>query len=274
MIPLLIIPQILLSGVLVKYHDLYQPLSRKTVVPFLGDVMASRWAFEALAVNQFKFNEHEKKFYSLDKKIKHANYYGVAWFNTMNNLLEEWKTNPTEKAENAAILEKELQLATPNLSDSIKEQIAGLSFLNPQVSGAAIGRVLGEIRKYQLDNYKLLTAKRDNYMSQVMADKAKQQQYNERLRTYSNSSLNDFVSTLGPDGNDLLIEDKRIVKLSDPIYTDGTQTLNIRAHYLAPTKALFGKMIDTFWMNIIVLWGMSFVLLIGLKFDVVKKIVQ
>ena len=59
-IPFLIIPQLLLAGVVVKFDKLNPILAKQGGVPIVGEMMASRWAFEALAVNQFKANEFHK----------------------------------------------------------------------------------------------------------------------------------------------------------------------------------------------------------------------
>jgi ABC-type multidrug transport system ATPase subunit len=58
-IPFLLVPLILLSGVIVKYDKMHYSISSDKYVPFVGDMMASRWAYEALLVNQFKNNEYQ-----------------------------------------------------------------------------------------------------------------------------------------------------------------------------------------------------------------------
>src|SRR5690606_25641049 len=64
LIPFLIIPQLLLAGVVVKFDKLNPTVASigggGGKVPVVGEVMASRWAYEALAVNQFKENSFEK----------------------------------------------------------------------------------------------------------------------------------------------------------------------------------------------------------------------
>ncbi|MGE5395768.1 MAG: ATP-binding cassette domain-containing protein, partial [Candidatus Saccharibacteria bacterium] len=47
LVPLLLIPQILLCGVIVKFDDLQNKNADKDAVPLVGEIMASRWAFEA-----------------------------------------------------------------------------------------------------------------------------------------------------------------------------------------------------------------------------------
>jgi hypothetical protein len=43
------------------------------------------------------------------------------------------------------------------------------------------------------------------------------------------------------------------------------------AHFYAPAKNLFGRFIDTFYANLLVLWGMTILLAICLFFDIFPK---
>ena len=59
LIPFIIIPQLLFSGVLVKYDKLHiNSRASNEYVPFIGEMMPARWSFEALAVEQFKNNRY------------------------------------------------------------------------------------------------------------------------------------------------------------------------------------------------------------------------
>jgi ABC transport system ATP-binding/permease protein len=79
LIPFLIIPQLLLSGVIVKFEKLNPSITSQRTVPVAGEMMASRWAFEALAVNQFKNNLYEKKFYGYDEMMSVADFKKNYW---------------------------------------------------------------------------------------------------------------------------------------------------------------------------------------------------
>ena len=75
LIPLILVPQLLFSGVIVNFDKLHNSIATKDYVPRIGDVMTSRWAYEALAVNQFSNNEYEKHFFEDEKRISQASYY-------------------------------------------------------------------------------------------------------------------------------------------------------------------------------------------------------
>src|SRR5690606_13798403 len=74
LIPLLLIPQLILSGVVVKFDKLNPRIGNTETVPLVGDMMASRWAFEAAMVTQFKDNRLERELFSYDQVIADADF--------------------------------------------------------------------------------------------------------------------------------------------------------------------------------------------------------
>ncbi|HPF94239.1 MAG TPA: ATP-binding cassette domain-containing protein, partial [Tenuifilaceae bacterium] len=63
-IPFILVPQILLSGTVVQFDNLHPAITRRVYVPAVGDIMVSRWAYEALAVEQFKKNPFNAHFFN------------------------------------------------------------------------------------------------------------------------------------------------------------------------------------------------------------------
>lgn len=72
-IPILLIPQILLCGLVVSFADL-TPMSTTGNVPAIGNVIPSRWAYEALAVTNYTNNDFEKEFFAYDKEKYETQY--------------------------------------------------------------------------------------------------------------------------------------------------------------------------------------------------------
>src|SRR5205085_2459707 len=73
LIPLLLIPQMILSGLLFSYDKLNNVISQRGKVPMIADMMVSRWAFEAMAVHQFVNNDYGSSFYKYDREQSQAN---------------------------------------------------------------------------------------------------------------------------------------------------------------------------------------------------------
>ena len=76
-IPFILVPQLLFSGVIVSFNKLHRNFMSVEYVPVIGDLMISRWAYEALAVNQFKNNEFEKYFFNVEKEISHLSFQSM-----------------------------------------------------------------------------------------------------------------------------------------------------------------------------------------------------
>lgn len=73
-VPFLLVPQILLAGVIVKFDKLHHAFANYEYVPVAGDIMASRWVYEALAVNQFANNLYQRHFYDVEMRVSNISY--------------------------------------------------------------------------------------------------------------------------------------------------------------------------------------------------------
>ena len=89
-IPMLLIPQILLCGLVVSFSDL-TPKSTTGNVPVIGNLIPSRWAYEALAVTSFTDNEYEKQFFELDKQKYENQFFNMGYLYELQSQLETMK---------------------------------------------------------------------------------------------------------------------------------------------------------------------------------------
>ncbi len=74
-IPLLLIPQILLCGLVVRFDELNLGGQEKNQVPLIGEVIPSRWAFEALVVEQFADNAFNRPYFPIEREKYLAQFY-------------------------------------------------------------------------------------------------------------------------------------------------------------------------------------------------------
>ncbi|MGB3618611.1 MAG: ATP-binding cassette domain-containing protein, partial [Catalinimonas sp.] len=74
LIPLLLIPQLILSGAIFDFGKLNQTLSTKGKVPLIADLMTSRWGFEALTVRQYKANDYEAMIFDVEQAESASNF--------------------------------------------------------------------------------------------------------------------------------------------------------------------------------------------------------
>ncbi|MFC2138598.1 ATP-binding cassette domain-containing protein [Bacteroidota bacterium] len=88
LIPFLIIPQLILSGIIVKFEKLNPKISSPSEIPIYGEIITARWAYEALAVYQFMENDYEKQFYTFDKAMSESDYKKNYWIKKLNNKVD------------------------------------------------------------------------------------------------------------------------------------------------------------------------------------------
>ncbi|HEX8515557.1 MAG TPA: ATP-binding cassette domain-containing protein [Bacteroidia bacterium] len=281
LIPFLIIPQLLLSGVIVKFDKLNPAITSQSYVPFSGEVMTSRWAFEALAIKQFKDNRFDKNLYKYDKAISIATYKKDFWLPEMVKKLEFCEANymkPDKKQEVVAALQmirNELDKELKVKSNS-RIKCGGLSNLNigsfgPTVA-AQIHKCFDDLKMNYQKNFKNATEMKDKEVSTFMKDSVSRYNYLKEKDEYQNESLSDLVKNRTTPYRILDLDGEYVQKI-EPVYLDPASNAG-RAHFFAPRKKFFGTYYDTFWFNICVIWGMSLILAITLYFDVLKKFIN
>tara|TARA_Y100000589_G_scaffold246893_1_gene234768 strand:- start:87946 stop:91002 length:3057 start_codon:yes stop_codon:yes gene_type:complete len=278
LIPFLIIPQLILSGVIVKFDKLNPALTSQTTVPLSGDVMTSRWAFEALAVTQFKDNAFEKNFYDFDKQLKTAEFKKNFWLSKLREKLSFIKNNinkqdKREELDHAfALLKNEIEKENQKLKKITFDQLEELSFTNfkPGKSDAALNTYFNKLNRYYLDMYHEASDKKDALVSKMNKTDEDRQKFIELKDNYTNESLNDLVQNKN-ELNKIIEVDDQLIQKADPVFLDSD---GFRSQFFAPRKTIFGQSLPTYWVNILVIWMMSIALGITLYFDVLKTIIR
>lgn len=280
LIPILIIPQLLFSGVMVKFDKLNPIITSQSVVPAIGDAMASRWAFEALAVKQFKDNKFNKNIYKYDKALSIATYKKDYWLPAMHSKLDYCESNlkkPENKQEviDALNMVKNEIIKELKVAGNEKLKCGSLDKLSIDQFGPTVStqtrEFLDKLKTVYLNNFKRATDLKDKEISKLNKDSVARAQYLKDKDAYENESLHDLVTNRTTANRILDLNGEYIQKI-DPIYLDPTSNYG-KAHFYAPRKKLFGKFYDTYWFNISVVWGMSLLLLVTLYFDVLKRFI-
>ncbi|MDH4298381.1 MAG: ATP-binding cassette domain-containing protein, partial [Cyclobacteriaceae bacterium] len=161
LIPLLLIPQLILSGVVVKFDKLNPVIGNSATVPVVGDLMASRWAFEAAMVTQFKDNLFEREFYLFDKIMANADYKRVYFIPEIETRLEYCARNSNASGQDVKDkVARNLRLIKRELSDelaSTKQTLPELYELAPgkYESSAydSVSRFLENLKRYYVNRY-------------------------------------------------------------------------------------------------------------------------
>jgi hypothetical protein len=117
------------------------------------------------------------------------------------------------------------------------------------------------------------TSQEKDGVTNVLTQNIGKENFEKLQMDYDNESLDDLVKNSKTAERIIEYEGSLIQKI-DPIFLDPPKNSFISAHFYAPRKRLFGQYVDTFWVNIIVIWTMSLGLAITLYFDVLKKLMD
>ncbi|HEX2920884.1 MAG TPA: ATP-binding cassette domain-containing protein [Bacteroidales bacterium] len=274
LIPFLVIPQIILSGVMVKFEKLNPQISSPVDIPFYGDFITARWGYEALAVKQFIYNDFERQFYPFNKAISQAKFKKDYWNVTIKGKLESLQ-NDLEKNARSENFDSKLKLVQNEFIKEMRETL-GIKFeyidyltpdkINLDVISSAI-KYVDNLRKYYVRYSNEANTRKDALVTKLQsADKAA---FLKLKEDYTNDALEEFV-TNSNEAEKIIEYNDEIVQKLEPIYMDPKHSF-IRAHFYSPTKKVLSKNVETFVINIVVLWVMTIGLYLALYFRLLKK---
>ncbi len=276
LIPFLVIPQIILSGIIVKYDKLNPTISSPVSIPVYGEIIAARWGYEALAVDQFMNNRFEKQFYEYDKVISIAKFKKDIWYNEMRSILSRLESNidrerldDSDRRDMTLIyneIEEELGF-TPAISFDLK--VIDPTSVTLETIEAARGYI-EKVRRYYIEVSKSTVEARDQ---KIMAyERADREGFIRMKKQYTNESLEEFVRN-DNEKNKIKRYKERLYQNYDQIFFDPVNPL-VKAHFYAPRKQIAGVYASTLAVNTGVIWLMTIILYILLYFRVLHRILE
>lgn len=273
LIPFILVPQLLLSGVIVDFNKLHKSVTTPKYTPVVGDLMVSRWSYEALTVELFKNNYFNENFYDYDQKIKNAmfkyvyliprleTYLDQAERNIENNQ-NQWQTN-----EDLEIIRNEIAFF-PRKIDYWGQDSLTSELINHNVM-ESVRNYLNKVSEFYVNEQSRFSAKKDSILQVLIDSIGKDEVFALKLK-HHNKRLEEFVEKK-LELKKLTVEKGRIVQLNNPIYKFPEMNYG-RAQFYAPVKKLFGRYYDTFWFNTLTVWLFSFIMYITLRNDSLRKI--
>ncbi|MEO8473065.1 MAG: ATP-binding cassette domain-containing protein [Chryseolinea sp.] len=281
MIPLLLIPQMILSGLLFSFDKLNDIISTKGKVPIVADMMASRWAYEALVVDQFKNNSFEAPYFEAEKKESFADFHSSYLVNELDKKRKYIADNIDEKSDSVKqIMSKDLNIIqTAIRKDFFKEGFEKdlgtdwtLQKFTPEFN-QKLEAYLEKYRKFYQKAYNITVGMKEALVrSEEQSPEYNLNAYKDR---YYNESLADLVKNVSE--KDRIIEYKgQLFQQINPIFLDPESKgpMDYRAHFFAPQKKIFGLTVSTYLFNNIIIWLMSIVLYVTLYFELLRKLIN
>jgi ABC transport system ATP-binding/permease protein len=284
LIPILLIPQLILCGVVVKFDKLNPTIGNTATVPFVGDLMASRWAFEAAMVAQFKDNTFEEQFYEIDKNMAQADYKKIYFIPEMESKLDfinlnHRKQDPAMRmkvADALILMENEIQRELERVG---REHFKDLDKLTlKKFDSAAYDRTLHfleTLRAYYVNRYNKYDRLKEATINNMTKTAAEEKGFELFKLTYTNDAIADLVKNT-IETHRIIEKDGQFVQKIFPIYKDPEpdHLVDFDAQFYMPKKHFLNQNIDTFYFNNGVIWSMTIVLAMMLYFDVLRRIVD
>ena len=257
-IPILLIPQILLCGLVVSFSDL-TPKSTTGNVPVIGDLIPSRWAYEALAVTSFTDNAYKAPFFELDKKKYENQYYNMGFLDELQSQLETMKDEEKRGKEVNPSHMETIRMNLPELTD-----YCGMDAYKGDYSYESLRQYMKEAERILSKRSNETTLKADRLMAEMVREQGKDAVL-ELKREHYNLNLEDCV--IGANQKRMLdVIDNHIVARTGIIYLTPKSKVG-RAPFYSSEKILGSWHIKTLWYNLGILLVMSIIIAIFLFVD-------
>ena len=257
-IPILLIPQILLCGLVVSFSDL-TPKSTTGNVPLIGDLIPSRWSYEALAVTSFTDNEYEKPFFKLDKARQENQFYNLGFLYELQSQLQ---TMNDEKIHGKPINPKHLSVINTNLP--ILSEFCGIEPYSGDGSYQSLYDYMKKAEKILAKRGNDFTLQKDAMISKIVKQEGKEP-FLALKKNHFNIKLEEFVT--GADQLRMVdVVDDYLVPRSGIIYLTPHNKMG-RAPFYSSEKILGNWHIKTLWFNLGVIFLMSLIAIILLLTD-------
>ena len=278
LIPFLLIPQILLSGVIVKFEKLHPAITEESSVPLIGNIMTSRWAYEALAVEQYSKNPHSVHFYDLDAEMSNASFKKGWWYGAMLEKTDRCERLVSNRAgadslnKHLPVIKNEL-LDEPAVSTGDKNFVRSLSAASLSVSDVKrLEQIETNIHEHYIDAFNISNEKKEALISNMIEQKG-ENEFRRLKNRYENESLSDMVRNSNSKDR-ILVTKTSIIRLFEPVFIYSEKENMLDAPLFSARKNFMGTEMDTLPVNIIVIWMMTILLYIFLYFDLFRKLIN
>ncbi|MCC5920489.1 MAG: ATP-binding cassette domain-containing protein [Cyclobacteriaceae bacterium] len=259
-IPILLIPQIILGGIVLPFDEINPKLNPEKKVPAVSNTITSRWAFEALAVDYFKNNTFEKNFFNYDQQLSNILYakdYLIPALKQQIKQLHKMENQMEQEQMKASINKNLLQLQlTPTID--LVDDFSGLN----QFLDAHANELMKEyIRVLELKNKHVKKYKASN-------------DFVNNKNTYTNERLAIMVKK-SQSLQRIIEKDDVLYRNIFPIYIKVEKAfINLSPQFFSPNKYILYQKLETLPANLMAIWSMSMALYILLYFDLLKRGMQ
>lgn len=269
-----------LSGAMFSFDKLNRTIGSVGKVPWIAEIMPTKWSYEALMVHQFKSNRFQRQFYKVRKDESIADFKQVYLLPELNKrvdlVFEEFQSTGQIKktADDLKLIKNELGKENVLIPSIAFEQINNLfpEKVSPEVF-YQLRLHLAKLNDYYSREFVMATTQRENMILYYMEQKPGL--YNRNKDMYQNESVEEHVRKVF-EKNEMVEYHNELIQQIDPIYKDPFpgNWLSFRSHFFAPRKYFLGSYFDTYWFNMGFIWFLTIIFYITLYYDLLKKLIK
>jgi len=275
-VPFLLVPQILLAGVIVKWDKLHYKFASHEAVPIIGDVMASRWAYEALAVEQFSNNRYQRNLYENEMQESNVTYDRQFLVPALIQEIEDASGMSKREKDGS-----ELQAALATIRTGFRSIFLTGTFpgserftteeFSPALADSAVDW-LQDYRTRLSSSFNELEKSRDRLIAELRNKTGGSAGLLQLKRDYYNESLADLVLNR-IDLHKIVKVNHRLIRKMEPVYMYPALK-NGRAHFFASVKRVGNAYMSTLLFNVLAILTMILVFYLTLQFSVLKWLIE
>ena len=256
LLPLLLLPQMLLGGLMIAFDDLHSHRAPNAYPPWIGEWTASRWAFEALAVEQYQSNAYQRHFEAVDRELSARDYLVHDWIPAVQGRLDAlYLAAPARREDIRQLLIREFRALAGDAERLSGADLAVTGLRPPDRAGFdALKATLRDLSRSEQAARQAAQERRNAIQETLLA------QHGEAglaafVKAQTNRKLVELVRRRGL-ADPLREQGGRLVRLADPVY-QAPESVWGRAPFMAGEKRLGGMVFRTYGFDLAVLWLMN-----------------
>jgi len=242
------------------------PKSTTGNVPVIGDIIPSRWAYEALAVTSYTDNSYEKPFFDIHKEKYETQFYNLGYLYELQSQLETMNDEATHGKE---VNPDHLEIIKTNLPHLT--QVCGMEAYNGDFSYNSLKDYLGKSEEILSKRSNKATLAADAKMASMIREQGKDAMLDLKRNNY-NIRLEEFV--IGADNARMLDVVNHVIVPRTSIIFLTPQSRIGRAPFYSSEKIVGSWHIKTLWFNMCVMLFMCVIVALFLFADWPGKLIR
>lgn len=264
-IPLVLVPQLVFSGTMVDFERLHPVLGNREYTPVIGDLTVSRWAYEALAVDQYVRNPYERNFFDSEVERSQASYTAASWLPEIESLNRRGDLDEVSMR----LIRSELGRVQEAMGIRLPDSLA-----LPQEVGnehtAKVAETIKWLKAQAQDRFRIATERNDSIAESLVRELGSADAVAELKRRSTNEALSRLAQSKDKFEQIAVYPDK-MVRKRQPVYAMPENRCG-RAHLYSPMKRIGDTLIPTAIFNCLVIWVFIGVFYVTLYFDLLRRL--